>query len=166
MRDMTKERVKVLHRRPRTWYGLPVDITVAGNHWHRVVVLGLPLPHLGLVNFFARQGLPVDERLALTWRHEFGHLQMLPVMLAHLLLILWPRGRQNKSRWVRLPVGFIAHQALWEIAAESYVVAGSGPENFRSRSRTSWVIYIALWVVMTFLAVAGTMFMWGKKQSS
>lgn len=87
----------VLHQTSRTWYGVPVDITVSSDHWHRVVVPGLALPHPGLVNLFARWGLPVDERLALTCRHEFGHLQTLPVPLAHLLLITlaapWPERR-------------------------------------------------------------------------
>ena len=107
---MTAKAVKALHRRPKTWFGLPVDITVASNHCHRVVVLGLTLPHPGLVNLFARWGLPLDERLALTWRHEFGHLQTIPVPLAHLLLILWPRrGWRGGSCWLRVLVGFVAH---------------------------------------------------------
>ena len=108
--------MKALHRRLKTWYGLPVDITVASNHWHRVVVPGLTLPHLGLINLFARRGLPVDERLALTWRHEFGHLQVIPVPLAHLLLLLWPcRGRKSGLNWRRVLIGFVAHQTLWDL---------------------------------------------------
>ena len=108
-----------LHQTTRTWYGVPVDITVSDDHWHRVAVPGLALPHLGLVNLFACWGLPLDEQLALTWRHEFGHLQMLPVPLAHLLFILWPhRRRGSGSRWLRALVGLVAHQAVWELAAE------------------------------------------------
>lgn len=163
---MTAKAVKALYRGPKTWFGLPVDITVASNHCHRVVVLGLAMPHPGLVNLFARWGLPVDERLALTWRHEFGHLQTIPVPLAHLMLILWPRrGRRGGSRWLRVLVGFVAHQALWEVAAESYVVASAGPDRFRSRSRVGWVIYALLWAGMAFLAVASTMFLLRKRPS-
>ncbi len=109
---MTEKVKEMLHQTTRTWYGVPVDITVSSDHWHRVVVPGLALPHPGLVNLFARWGLPADERLVLTYRHELGHLQTLPVPLVHLFLILWPRrGRRGGSCWLRALVGLVAHQA-------------------------------------------------------
>ena len=157
---MTEKVKEMLHQTTRTWYGVPVDITVSSDHWHRVVVPGLALPHPGLVNLFARWGLPADERLALTYRHEFGHLQTLPVPLAHLLLILWPRrGQRGGSRWLRALVGLVAHQAIWELAAESYVVVSSRHDRSRSRSRTGRAIYVILWSGMAFLAAAGTAFL-------
>jgi len=162
------ETVRTVHRRPTTWYGLPVDITVGRNHWHRVAVAGLPMPHFGLVNLLARCGLPVDERLDLTWRHEFGHLQMILVPLAHLLLILWPRRRpRDGSRWPRLLLGFVAHQAVWEVAAESYVVASAGPERvIHSRPRGALALYALLWGGMASLAAASTLFLLQKSPSS
>ena len=162
------ERVKgMLHQTTRTWYGVPVDITVSGDHWHRVVVPGLALPHPGLVNLFARWGLPVDERLALTCRHEFGHLQTLPVPLAHLLLILWPRrGRRGGSRWLCALIGLVAHQAVWELAAESYVVTTTKYDRRRSHSGTGRAIYVILWSGIAFLAVAGTAFLMHRQASS
>ena len=157
---MTEKVKEMLHQTTRTWYGVPVDITVSSDHWHRVVVPGLALPHPGLVNLFARWGLPADERLALTYRHELGHLQTLPVPLAHLFLILWPgRGRRGGSRWLRALVGLVAHQAVWELAAESYIVVSSRHDRSRSRSRTGRAIYVILWSGMAFLAAAGTAFL-------
>ncbi len=159
-KDTAENVNRVLRRPARSWYGLPVDITVSSNHWHRVVMPGLALPHPGLVNLFARWGLPVDERLALTYRHEFGHLQTLPVPLLHLLLILWPRrGRKSGSRWRRALVGFVAHQAVWELAAESYVAVGSRRDRRRSHSPAWKAIYVLLWSGMAFLAAAGTAFL-------
>ena len=158
---MVRQRVRC-----ETWYGLPVDITVASNHVHRVIVLGLPLPHLGLVNLFARWGLPVGERLAQTWRHEFGHLQTIPAPLIHLLFLLWPRrGRRGGSRWLRLLAGFVAHQSLWEVAAESYVVASLGPDRVLARPRTGRCLYALLWGGMTILAVVSTLLALGRSES-
>ncbi len=157
---MAEKTTRMLHQTSRTWYGVPVDITVSSDHWHRVVVPGLALPHPGLVNLFARWGLPVDERLALTCRHEFGHLQTLPVPLAHLLLILWPRrGRRGGSRWLRALIRLVAHQAVWELAAESYVVANARHNRSRSRSRAGRAIYAILWSGVAFLAAVGTAFL-------
>jgi len=157
---MAKNAKEMLRQKARAWYGVPVDITVSSDHWHRVVVPGLALPHPGLVNLFARWGLPADERLALTYRHELGHLQTLPVPLVHLLLILWTRrGRRGGSRWLRALVGLLAHQAVWELAAESYVVTTTRYGRSRSRSTVGRTIYALLWSGMAFLAAAGTAFL-------
>ena len=86
--------------------------------------------------------------------------------LAHLLLILWQRhGRGGGSRWLRVLVGFVAHQALWEVAAESYVVVSAGPDRFRSRPRVGGVIGALLWGGMASLAVACTMVLLRKRPS-
>jgi len=67
-----------------TWYGLPVEIVISSDNLHRVTAPGLAIPHPCVVNLIARQGLPSKLHLALTARHELGHLQTLPVPLLHL----------------------------------------------------------------------------------
>ena len=157
---MATEISGVLAQTAKTWFGLPVDITVSGDHWHRVTLPGLRLPHLGLVNMLARQGLPLGERLALTYRHELGHLEAFPVPLAHLLLILWPRrGRRKGSRGLRILVGFVAHQVVWELAAEGYVVFHARRDCGRSRPTGRVSLYVALWSVIGLLAATGTAFL-------
>ena len=149
-----------LHEKTRTWYSLPVAITGTGDHLHRVAVPGLTVPHFGLIYFFARWGLPTEERLALTDRHELGHLQTFPVTLAHLLFILWPRrGRRKGSRWLRILVGFVAHQTAWELAAEGYVAFHFRRDRRHPRSATGRAIYAILWSGVAFLAAAGTVFL-------
>jgi len=41
-----------------------------------------------VVNTFLRAGFPEAERLRLSYLHEFGHLQTLPLALAHAGAIL------------------------------------------------------------------------------
>ncbi len=155
---------RVLHRATRTWYGLPVDITVASNNFHRVAMPGLALPHPGVVNIFSRWEMPMQERLELTYRHELGHLQMLPVPLVHLLLLLWPRpGQRHGTRWLRWLIGLIAHQALWELAAEGYVVATVSREHWSSRSTPARWLYVGFWAGIAFLAITGTAFSMKRK---
>lgn len=67
----------------RSWYGLPAEIAVENNLWHLVRVAGLSLHHPPLVNLILRRGLPREERLYLSFLHEFGHLQTLPVAVLH-----------------------------------------------------------------------------------
>jgi len=70
----------------RSWYGLPAEIAV-GQLWHWVSAGGLPLPHPGLVDIDLRQGIPRRERERLTYWHELGHLETLPLALLHALAL-------------------------------------------------------------------------------
>lgn len=148
--------VQELHHATRSWYGLPVEITVSTDHYHRVVVGGLPLPHFGLVNLIARWGLPPAEQLEQTWRHELGHVQTLPLILPHLLLLLWPRRRRG-PRWLWWLVMLVAHQAAWELAAEGYVILSYCPEGDHLSSGKARPLYGLLWGGMAALAVGGTL---------
>jgi hypothetical protein len=119
----TKRSVKTLQRHAHTWYGLETEITVTESNIHRVELPKITLPHPGVVNWFSRQGLPIDTRLELTAHHEFSHLQTLPVPLLHLLLLLWPRGKPLLRGWGRFWLILLSHQTMWEVASEAYLVA-------------------------------------------
>ena len=81
---------ETLPRRVRAWYGLPGEIVVEGDHWHLGKVGPLPLPHPPLINRLIRRGLPREDRRALSYWHELGHLQTLPLALIHAVW-LWRR---------------------------------------------------------------------------
>ena len=118
----------------RSWYGLSAEIIVEHDLWHLVRVGPLALYHPPLVNLVLRQGQPRTERLYLSFLHEFGHLQTLPVAVAHAILLVitgrW-RGRGLWGTIVAILAVILAHQALWELASESYVIAASGREYGR-----------------------------------
>lgn len=154
------------HERARTWYGLLVEITVTESNFHWVAVPGLTIPHPGVVNLIARQGLPLNIRLALTSRHELGHLQTLPVPLLHLLLLLWPgRGSPHGTFWLRSLVALLTHQALWEVAAEGYVVATDRRAYREPRPSLTGVIYAMFWAGMAAISFIGTLFLLHREQS-
>jgi hypothetical protein len=147
-------------RRVRSWYGLPGEIVIEGRDWHLVKVGPVPMPHPPLINWFIRRGLPRQDRLRLSYWHELGHLQMLPVALAHAVW-LWRRRPFSKkksllSRLVWLSAALISHEAAWELASESYVLAKSGREYRRLYSKHPTPFLSIFWVGMTVLAVLGT----------
>ncbi|NOY98440.1 MAG: hypothetical protein GXP40_04415 [Chloroflexi bacterium] len=151
----------------RTWYGLEAEITVTEANLHRVALPSLSLPHPGVVNWFARQGLDVDTRLALTARHEFGHLQTLPVPLLHLLLLLWPRrGRPRLTGRLRFWLILLTHQTLWEAAAETYVVATDRRAVTAPRPRWARGLYALFWGCMTAFSILGTIRLLQRDQSA
>lgn len=113
----------------RSWYGLPAEIAVENNLWPLVSVGGISLNHPLVVNLILRRELPKDERMRLSFFHEFGHLQTLPVAIFHLLILIFSSKRKIRSMndFIRvLCIGLITHEAVWELAGETYVVARTG----------------------------------------
>jgi len=147
----------------RSWYGLPAEVGV-GRVWHWVKAGGVPLPHPGLVDLHLRQGIPRRERERLTYWHELGHLETLPLALLHgLALWLVGRRRRGASWWAQMVVGLLTWLAGWELFAEFYTMARAGPEYARLYRKAHPPMPMALffWVGMGLLAVVGTVWMWG-----
>lgn len=165
--DIKEKIPRVRQFEAKTWYGLPVEIAVSSDNFHRIAVPGLAIPHPGLVNLLTRQGLPEELRLALTAKHELGHLQTLPISLLHLALILWPlRGRPSGSPLTRWLVTLLAHQAAWEVAAEGYVLATDRRAILAPRPPWARTLYVGFWGGMLWLAVAGTLFLLRHREKS
>ena len=115
--------------RVHSWYGLPAEIAVEDNLWHLVRVGGVALNHPPLVNLLLRRGQPRQERLHLSFLHEFGHLQTLPVTVIHVLWLLVKGRWRERGFWETLTAvlaTFVAHQASWELASELYVLVKAG----------------------------------------
>ncbi|NOZ26680.1 MAG: hypothetical protein GXP39_01325 [Chloroflexi bacterium] len=149
-------------RRVRAWYGLPGEIVIEGDCWHWVRAGPIPLPHPPVVNFFARQGLPREARLQFGYWHEFGHLQTLPLALAHVVW-LWRRRSRGRSRglWSRLArflAFLVVHEAAWELASEGYVVAKGGREYRRLYQQHRHWVPVLFWGGVATIALLGTIF--------
>jgi len=138
-------------REVQAWYGLRGEIEVQNEFWHLVRVGSVSLPHPPLVNLFLRAGLPRSQRLSLSFAHEFGHLQTLPVALTHLLL-LRPMRRKSLTAWL---AAMLAHQALWELAAEGWVAARER-RSYRAAYRSALWRPLIFGAVMFALAAVGS----------
>ncbi len=159
---------KRLTWRTNTWYGLPTTITVSTTNFHRVRADGVVLPHPGVVNAVVRAGLPWPVKLELTARHELGHLQTLLVPLLHLMLMWALRPREagrGRARWLRWAWGLLAHQAIWEVATEGYVLATDRRAWQHPRPRWAQGLYVVFWTAMTLLA-GGSTWMFLRRASS
>ncbi len=150
-----------LSRQVRTWYGLPGEIVIEGDYWHLVRVGPFPLPHPPLVNLFIRRGLPQEERYRLGYWHGLGHLQTLPLAVAHVLW-LWRHGPASRprplgKRLVRLAAALLVHQAAWELAAESYVAGRAGRSYRRLYRRPPNPFLLLFWAGMAGITLLGTL---------
>lgn len=111
------ERVRV-----RTWYGAEGEVELHGPFWHLVGLWGLDLPHPPLVNLLVRRGLPLAVKRELSFKHEAGHLQTLPVALLMTGILLVRAWRSDSVTWRNLPLLWAGHHAMWEMLAEGYVM--------------------------------------------
>jgi len=139
----------------RSWYGLPAELDVEDRLWHLVQVGRVRLSHPPVVNTFLRAGLPEAERLRLSYLHEFGHLQTLPLALAHAGAILWAGLRQRRSLagWVGwIFAALLAHEATWELASESYVVLGDRAAYCETYRRHPNPFSLLFWAGMACLS--------------
>jgi len=123
--------------RVRSWYGLRAELDVEDRLWHLVRIGRVRLDHPPVVNTFLRAGLREADRLRLSYLHELGHLQTLPIALGHAMALLWVGCRRRRSLpgWVGWILAvLLAHEATWELASESYIVL-AGREAYRETYR-------------------------------
>lgn len=138
------------------WYGLTGEIEVENELWHLVKVGQVALNHPPLVNLILRRGLPRGDRLRLSYLHEFGHFQTLPFVLLHLLLLLSSSFRRRRSLcgwliwWAELA---LAHEAVWELAAEVYVAAHDGKAYFATYRKSPNSLMPAFWAGISALVI-------------
>lgn len=138
----------------RSWYGLTGEIDVENELWHLVKVGGVALNHPPVINLLLRRGLSHDDRLRLSYLHEFGHFQTLPFALAHAFWMFWAGRRQRRSfldwlAWLFLVT--VAHEAVWELMSEGYVVVHDGIAYRDVYRRTSNPLLPAFWIAMSGL---------------
>ncbi|HKZ83952.1 MAG TPA: hypothetical protein VJ793_09900 [Anaerolineae bacterium] len=140
----------------RSWYGLTGEIEVENELWHLVKIGDVALHHPPLVNLILRRRLPREDRLRLSYLHEFGHFQTLPIALMHALFILCAGRRRQRSiigrlKW--LTVLAVAHEAVWELASEAYVIARDGAAYRETYRRTPNPLVTPFWVITSSLGI-------------
>jgi len=140
----------------RSWYGLTGEIEVENELWHLVRIGTITLNHPPLVNLILRRGLTRSDRLRLSYLHEFGHFQTLPFALLHLLLLLGSALGRRRSiyGWLDwLTALVLAHEAVWEMAAEAYVAVHDGKAYFATYRKTPNPLLPAFWAGMSGLGI-------------
>jgi hypothetical protein len=140
-----------------SWYGVPATIDVENPFWHSVRVGRLPLNHFPLVNLGLRQGLTQNERLHLSHLHEYGHFQTLPLAVVLLFLLGFYSKRPSKTlaeKLAWLAALFGAHQALWEVMSEVYVLLAEPGAYRRVYQKSSRSPVFLFWLGMSGLGVA------------
>ncbi|NOZ60187.1 MAG: hypothetical protein GXO74_00750 [Calditrichaeota bacterium] len=106
----------------KTWFGLSGKVKVNNGILHRAGVI-IIIPHPPIVNWFLRSRLAKSDKLTLSYDHEFGHLQTMPIFMIYLLLLFVIQWRIYRSfDWLNIVIIVIASHALWEFVSELSVI--------------------------------------------
>ena len=152
----------------RAWYGLTGEIEVESELWHLVRIGGVPLPHPPVINLLLRRGLPRGDRLRLSYLHEFGHFQTLPIAVAHVLLLLAARQARGRASLPPLELAAlaVAHEAVWELTSEAYVVSHDGAAYRETYRRNPNPLVPAFWAAMGGLGLGLSLWLLRRKHDS
>jgi hypothetical protein len=142
-------------RQYRTWYGMIGTVTLTSELMHKTGFGIFVVSHPAAVNWLLRKGLPEVDGIALSLRHEFGHLQTLPLVLAYTGAMAVLSG--DLSLWIRIPAVLISSQAAWEIMAEFLTWAG-GVRFYRARyAEAKKLPRIIFWLLAVVMTAGGTL---------
>jgi len=128
----------------RSWHGLEFEIVIWSNWKARIGFL----THPQIANFMMRRSLPERERGEMEVLHEFGHVQMFPLVLVYYLPFLI----QRITGWYEFLIVTAGMLLFWEVIAEAYVIAKF--EGYLKIYRQHLqVITIVYWVLLLTLVI-------------
>jgi hypothetical protein len=131
-----------------TWYGLPARVVPSDDGPCDIALLGVPLPHPSPINAAIRRGLPDRAKRRLSFLHEFGRLQTLPLLA--LPPLLWRQKRRPGLAGAIL--NLLALEGFWELATEIYVVSRKGREYITAWRTSRNLAALLFWPLMLALA--------------
>jgi hypothetical protein len=102
----------------KTWYGLNATVTIGPGFIHKTGWGGLLIPHPPVMNWLLRQGLTEKARKTLSFTHEFGHFQSLPLGLLYMvgmLAGLFAKGYESLPLIILI---LFSTFTAWEIISE------------------------------------------------
>jgi hypothetical protein len=141
-------------RQYRTWYGMTGTVTLKSELMHKTGFGIFVVSHPAAVNWLLRKGLPEADGIALSQRHEFGHLQTLPLLLIYVGALVVMSA--DLSPWMRIPAVLISSQAAWEMMAEFLTWAG-GVRFYRARyAKAGRLPRIIFWLLAGLMTSGGT----------
>ena len=93
------------------------------------------------------------DAIALSVKHELGHLQTLPLALAYASVLAALSGKG--SPWIRIPAALISSQAVWEIMAELFTRASLGQFYQTRYAGIKRLPRILFWLLAGLMASGG-----------
>lgn len=150
----TKEKTSETFR-SCTWFGLNAGVEIGRGFWHKTGFGNLLFPHPALVNWLLRLGLLPDDRNRLTFIHEFGHLQTVPVYFLYSVLFISMVISNESKSFIEISLAILSTLAAWEIISEMYTIYHVGPLYKLYYQGVSVLPRLIFWITMVILNLSG-----------
>ena len=102
----------------KTWYGLKATIIFGPGFMHTSGWGVFLIPHPPLANWLLRLGLKAKRRKALTFTHEFEHLQSAPLIFLYVLIQSFLVFSKKQADPSEIGLILLGSHAAWEIISE------------------------------------------------
>ena len=102
----------------QTWYGVKATVIIGPGFIHKTGLGGILIPHPPVINWLLRRGLAEKARFTLSFTHEYGHLQSVPLALLYALALLAVTFTTGSLSLLMIFAVLISTQAAWEIMSE------------------------------------------------
>jgi hypothetical protein len=139
----------------RTWFGLDGTVVIGPGFVHKAGLCGILIPHPPGINWMLRQGLTENARTALSFTHEFGHLQATPAALGYAGVMLAVTLSAAQASLLKILLVLISAHAGWEIMAELFAVISNYETYRKSYEGVKVHFRIVFWTLITSLTIAG-----------
>ncbi len=137
------------------WFGINAIVTIGPGFIHNAGFGKITIQHPPVINWLLRQGLSQDARDALSFTHEFGHLQTLPVAVFYTGAMLALASIRDYIGLVEVVFLLISTHSAWEIMAEVYTIAGNVPLYRQYYKNVTVIPRVIFWIITGTLTIAG-----------
>jgi hypothetical protein len=146
-------------KRKKIWYGLNATVTIGPGFIHKTGWGRLLIPHPPVMNWLLRKGLTENVRKTLSFTHEFGHFQSLPLGLfymAGMIAGLFVKGYASLPMIILI---FFSTFAAWEIISEILTVMSDFQFYRKCYENITIIPRVIFWLFTITFTITGWLFL-------
>ncbi|MEN8263916.1 MAG: hypothetical protein ABFR82_10660 [Nitrospirota bacterium] len=150
---MRKKEAKTVQR--RMWFGMNATVIIGPGFIHKAGFSKILLPHPPVINWLLRQRLTDEARYPLSFTHEFGHLQTVPLAVLYTGVMLALASVTGHTGLLEIVLVLISTHAAWEITAEIYTIASNVHLYRKYYEKITLIPRAIFWIITGAFAVTG-----------
>lgn len=137
------------------WFGVKAAVTIGPGFMHHAGFEKISVPHPPVINWLLRQGLTKDVQYTLSFTHEFGHLQTMPLAVFYTGIMFALAFITGHTDLIEIILVLISTHAVWEIVAEIFTIAGDAQLYREYYEEITVIPRVIFWIFTGTLSITG-----------
>ena len=142
-------------KRRMTWFGISGTVTIGPGFIHKAGLGGFLIPHPPVINWLLRRGLIEEAQYDLSFSHEFGHLQTLPLNLLYAGAVLTVALLKNHTGLLEIILILVSTHSAWEMMSEIFTISSNTKMYHKYYQGISIIPRIIFWASTGLLSAMG-----------